>query len=680
MNARGGARRFRLCGLLLLAAAGLGLPAAEKINLTRLDPVPATEPIPVSDFFRLPVLRNPAINSTGTHLAAIIAAGEDRSQLMIYDLAQKTVETLRGAGDKDINGFTWLDEQRLVAGLSGDKLYGLGLLTANVGALDKAYPLIQFSGVTLIGIPQNKPLQPLAWINWDMEDGRDRGVSVINTDLNSGPFTDLRRQRLDWSDLTDIATVRDSNERHLLKSYPLPPNGCTRYLTDKDGQLAFAITGTRYDALDLYQWTGEAWKLCRVDPDRFDIVDCGNKPGELVVRSLTPNGAPHPLQFMDAMTGYVGDVLLSDKGYDFQNGWLYRDPATREIVGAVYERSGPQTAWFSDDYRAVQKMVNAAFPGLVVRILGSDRASHLFLLMTFSDREPVTFHWFDLEKHTLGLVKKTCPWIDPARMQPMNVLKFKTRDGHQLDAYLTLPAGASKQNPAPLVVLSHGGPWQRDHWGYNGEVQFLASRGYAVLQTNYRGSLGYDWMFTETERNDFHKMHEDVTDATKTVLASGLVDPKRVAIMGGSFGGYLAMAGVVNEPELYRCAVTIAGVFDWEQFLQEKKSWQFEGRGYDFWKYKLGLTPNTPEKFAAIAPLRHIDRVRVPVLVAHGKEDAVVDIRQSRDLIAKLKQYGIPTEVVIESGEGHGMAHIDNQVELYTRIEAFLAKNLLPKK
>ena len=120
MNARGGARRFRLCGLLLLAAAGLGLPAAEKINLTRLDPVPATEPIPVSDFFRLPVLRNPAINSTGTHLAAIIAAGEDRSQLMIYDLAQKTVETLRGAGDKDINGFTWLDEQRLVAGLSGD--------------------------------------------------------------------------------------------------------------------------------------------------------------------------------------------------------------------------------------------------------------------------------------------------------------------------------------------------------------------------------------------------------------------------------------------------------------------------------------------------------------------------------------------------------------------------------
>ncbi len=679
MIAPSAVRRSGLC-CLLFAAFGLSLSAAGKIDLTRIDPVPAGEPIPVGDFFRLPVLRNPAINSTGTHLAAIIAAAEDRSQLMVYDLDKKTVESLRGAGDKDINNFVWLNDRRLVASLSGDKLYGLGLLAANVGALDQAYPLIQFSGVTLVGTPRDKPLQPLAWINWDMEDGRDRGVSVINTDLSSGVFIDLRKSRDYWNDVTNIATVRDSNERHLIKSYPLPPNGCSRYLTDKEGQLAFAITGQRYDSLDLYQWVGGAWKLSPVDPDLFDIVDCGNKPGEIVVRPITTNGSPHPLQFMDATTGQPGGVLLQDKGYDFQDGWLYRDPATREIVGAFYERSGPQTTWFSDDYRAVQKMVNAAFPGQIVRILGSDHAGRLFLLMTFSDRDPATFHWFDLEKRSLGLVKKSCPWIEARRMQPMSVLKFKTRDGHQLDAYLTLPAGASKQNPAPLVVLSHGGPWQRDHWGFNGEVQFLASRGYAVLQTNYRGSLGYDWMFPEEDRNDFRKMHDDVTDAAKTVIASGLVDPARVAIMGGSFGGYLAIAGVVNEPELYRCAVTIAGVFDWELFLQEKKSYQFEGRGYDFWKYKLSHTAMTPGKFDAIAPLRHIDRVRVPVLVAHGKEDAVVDIRQSRELIARLKQYGIPTEVVIEGGEGHGMAHIENQVELYTRIEAFLAKNLMPRK
>ncbi|MFA5058676.1 MAG: alpha/beta fold hydrolase, partial [Opitutaceae bacterium] len=263
-------------------------------------------------------------------------------------------------------------------------------------------------------------------------------------------------------------------------------------------------------------------------------------------------------------------------------------------------------------------------------------------------------------------------------MQPMNIMPFKTRDGHQLEAYVTLPVGTSKQHPAPLVVLPHGGPWVRDYWGYNGEVQFLASRGYAVMQPNYRGSPGYGWSFKIEDEWDFRSMSDDVTDATRTLLASGLVDPRRVAIMGGSFGGYLAISGAAFDPDLYRCAVTIAGIFDWGQVMKEEKYYQFDDPGYATLKRWLGDPKKQREKFDAISPLRHIDQVKIPVFVAHGKDDPVADVAESRRLISELEKYHVPHEVLLVGGEGHGMRHLDKQVELYTCIEAFLGKYLQP--
>lgn len=298
--------------------------------------------------------------------------------------------------------------------------------------------------------------------------------------------------------------------------------------------------------------------------------------------------------------------------------------------------------------------------------------------MTYSDQQPAVYSWVDLEKHSAGLFKKSAPWIDPLRMQPKKIIKFKTRDGRQLDAYLTFPAGATKGNPPPLVVLPHGGPWVRDNWGFDSEAQFLASRGYAVLQPNYRGSPGYDWMFPVEDQWDFRKMHDDVTDATKTMIASGLIDKGRIAIMGGSFGGYLAVSGVVNEPSLYRCAVSIAGVFDWEQQIKDKKYNQYDNPTYGRLMRKLGDAKKQPEKFDAISPGRHADQIRVPVFVAGGKDDYTVDIEQSRVLISALKKYHVPYETLIVREEGHGMAHLENRVKLYTRILAFLDKYVKP--
>jgi dipeptidyl aminopeptidase/acylaminoacyl peptidase len=459
--------------------------------------------------------------------------------------------------------------------------------------------------------------------------------------------------------------------------YPVPQLGITyHYLADKEGRLQYAFTSNE-GTLAMYRLHEDRWEKCPVDLENIDVVACADEPGQVVVIGPRQEGKPRALQLMDATTGRLGAVLLQDDAYDF-NGWLYRSPATHGIIGATFQRNGPRTVWFSEDYRSLQKILDGFFPGLVVQIIGSNEAQDLFLVCTFSDRQPVVYHWVDLGKQAAGLIKNSAPWIDPQRMQPQNILKFKTRDGHRLDAYLTLPAGASKKNPPPLVVLSHGGPWVRDTWGFNGEVQFLASRGYAVLQTNYRGSTGYGWMFPREDEWDFRKMHDDVTDATKAIIASGLIDARRIAIMGGSFGGYLALAGVVNEPALYRCAVTIAGVFDWEQQIKAEKYYQYDSPGYARMIRKLGDPKQQRQKFDAISPGRHADQIRVPVFVAGGKDDYTVEIEQSRTLISALEKYHVPHETLLVREEGHGMGHLDNQVELYTRIEAFLAKNLAP--
>ncbi len=675
-----------LVAAVLLAFASTVPPAisADKLNLERVTPVPDTEPIPTMDFFRPLLLQQPVLNPSGTHIAAVITAAKDKHQLLVYELKTKKIETVGSAGDKDIYSVSWLNDQRLMFSLGARKMYGVAILAADVGNIDHAYPVLQYYYSRLLSVPPQDRLHPLVWNRYDGLGemlNHDLGVAQIETGTK-GHLVDLLAA---GAENVKFDLLREENEAHIRKRYPSPATGLVLYyLTDRVGQLEFCVTDI--DGKEtLHHLVGDHWEKCAVDLEKIEIVGCGETPGQLVVQGPRQEGKPSALQFMDGVTGTLGDVLLQDAGYDFYSagsseGWLYRDPVSHTIVGAMFDRGGPQSVWFNESYRNLQKALEGFFPGVFVRIIGSDEAQKLFLVATFSDRQPVVYSWVDLEKHTGGLIKSSAPWIDPKRMQPENIVKFKTRDGRRLDAYLTLPAGASKSNPPPMVVLPHGGPWVRDSWGFDGEVQFLASRGYAVLQPNYRGSNGYTWMFPEEDKWDFVKMHDDVTDATKAIINAGLVDRDRIAIMGGSFGGYLAIAGVVHEPTLYRCAVTIAGVFDWEEHVRGKKYDQYESSAYGYFMRKLGDPKENKAKFDAISPGRHVDQIRVPVFVSGGKDDTTVEIAQSNALISALDKYHVPHEQYIVGEEGHGMRHLDKQVELYDRIEKFLAKNLAPVK
>jgi dipeptidyl aminopeptidase/acylaminoacyl peptidase len=451
------------------------------------------------------------------------------------------------------------------------------------------------------------------------------------------------------------------------------------YIPDKDGNLEFAVTRTGVHQT-LYRLTSDqTWTACPVDVDNGYFCGPGNDPGQLAAVPGHTEGSPNGLYLLDAVTGKRGATLVSDQHYDF-TGWPYRRPGTGEIIGARDNREYPRNIWFNADYQKYQDLLDRSFPGLFVKILDSNDAETLFLIVTFSDRQPARFSWVDFSKHAAGLFKDSAPWIDPKRMQPENVIRFKTRDGKSLDAYLTLPAGTSKEHPAPLVVLPHGGPYVREMWGFDGEAQLLASRGYAVVKPNYRASPGYEWKFPEADLFDFVKMSHDVTDVTRAMITTGLVDPNRIAIMGGSFGGYLTLKGLVDEPGLYRCGVSISGVYDWAQLMKDKQydATQYNSTEYGWLLSKMGDPRKETAKFDEIAPVRHVDRIRVPVFVSHGGEDMNVDVGQATRLISEFKKYNVSYEADIVGNEGHGMHYFANRVEQYTRILAFLDRNMGP--
>ena len=669
-----------ICRLLALGSTLSGF-AAQSIDLKRVTPVPANETIPILDFIRPSLMERPVLNPSGTHIAALVSFNEDQRRLLVYDLKTQQPELGGGDAEEDISQVHWLNDRRVLIGIALLKRGEVGLYVGNVPGLSRFYPMLQYVGATLVAVPPADRLHPLLWLHSHSMNAGNSGEAVnVDTNIQSGKLVNLLgavTQSLDAPEITG------ENQRHIATRYPALTSGLDAgFLADKEGQLAFGFAATADGIYSLHRLVGNQWEKCPVPLAEIDVFGTGNRPGELIVRGPRQAEGPRPLQVMDAATGKPGEVLLQDKAYDF-NGWLYRDPASHDVVGAVYERNGPQVAWFTEDYRALQKVLDGFFPGLVVRILGSDEAKKTFLVATYSDRQPEIYFCVNLEQHAVGLIKNSTPWLDPKRMQPMNPIKFKTRDGRRLDAYVTMPAGASTAHPPPLVVLPPDNRPQRNSWGFSADAQFLASRGYAVLQPNHRGTPGYGWMFPPEDAQALNKMQEDVIDAVKALSASGLVDGSRMAIVGFQFGASLAASAIAHEPSVFRCAVAVSGTYDWAEVIQSSHFYQETAQPYYAEAVRtaldrLGDPRKNPERFDAISPLRQAGQIRTPLYLAYGEYASGETIAQAKSLKSALTRNNIPCELQSFRDESWGIRHLRNRLELYEHIEAFLAKHLTP--
>ncbi|HEY5838521.1 MAG TPA: S9 family peptidase, partial [Pyrinomonadaceae bacterium] len=349
---------------------------------------------------------------------------------------------------------------------------------------------------------------------------------------------------------------------------------------------------------------------------------------------------------------------------------------TDEIILTSYEDER-ERLYFKDkaieaDYKLLQKQL----PGKDIGLGSSTKDERLFLISAYSDTEPGERHLFDRNTKKLTFQYRSREKLNRDQLAPMKAVRYKSSDGLEIPAFLTLPKGVPAKN-LPVVIMPHGGPWARDSWGYDTFAQFYANRGYAVLQPNFRGSTGYGKKFIDAGNKQWgDKMQDDITWGAKYLIAEGIADPKRIGIMGGSYGGYATLAGVTFTPDLYAAAVDYVGPSSLITLLESIPAY-WEAFRQIFYQ-RMG-DPNTPEGKAQLerqSPINHANKIKTPLLVVQGQNDPRVTKREADAIVIALRDRGFPVEYINAPDEGHGFAKPVNNMAMIATTEKFLAKFL----
>jgi dipeptidyl aminopeptidase/acylaminoacyl peptidase len=349
---------------------------------------------------------------------------------------------------------------------------------------------------------------------------------------------------------------------------------------------------------------------------------------------------------------------------------------TDELIQTSYEDERTRIYWKDKSYEADYKLVQKKLPGKEIGFGSATKDEHLFLLTAYSDTEPGERYLFDRKTKKLTLQYRVREKLNRDYLAPMKAVRYKSSDGMEIPAYLTLPKGVAPKN-LPVVIHPHGGPWARDSWGYDTFAQFYANRGYAVLQPNFRGSTGYGKKFIDAGNKQWgDKMQDDITWGAKYLIAEGIADPKKIGIMGGSYGGYATLAGVTFTPDLYAAAVDYVGPSSLITLLENIPPYWEAGR--QLFYQRMG-DPTTAEGKAQLerqSPINHANKIKTPLLVVQGQNDPRVTKREADAIVIALRDRGFPVEYLNAPDEGHGFAKPINNMAMISSAEKFLAKFL----
>lgn len=349
---------------------------------------------------------------------------------------------------------------------------------------------------------------------------------------------------------------------------------------------------------------------------------------------------------------------------------------TKELVATQYEDERERVYWKDKAFEADYKWLQGQLPNKDIGLGSSTKDENWFIVSAYSDTEPGETYLFDRKGKKLTLQYKVREKLSREALSPMKAIRYKSSDGLEIPAYLTLPKGMPAKN-LPLVVVPHGGPWARDGWGYHTYAQFLSNRGYAVLQPNFRGSTGYGKKFLDAGNNEWgQKMQDDITWGVKHLIADGTVDAKRVGIMGGSYGGYAALAGVTFTPDLYAASVAIVPPSNLNTLLGSIPPY-WEAIRSTFYK-RMG-DPNTPEGKAQLerqSPLTHAAKIKTPLMVVQGANDPRVKKAEADQIVVALRDRNYPVQYILAPDEGHGFQRPINNMVMIAEAEKFLAKYL----
>jgi len=476
-----------------------------------------------------------------------------------------------------------------------------------------------------------------------------------------------------WHDLYKVKI--STGERTLIRKNT---ERITAYVFDLKDQLRMAMRSAE---------NGDT-EILRVDADKFTKVyscnvfeSCGpvrfHKDGERVYFQ-TNKGSDLDLVRLELFNPVTGkeEVVESDplKHVDFGNA-LFSE-VSDDLIATTYDDERERIYWKDKNFEADYKNLQKQLPGKEIGFASSTKDEKLWIISSNSDTDPGSTYLFDRSTKKLTLQYQIREKLNRSYLAPMKPVSYPSSDGLPIPAYLTLPKGVEAKG-LPAIILPHGGPWARDTWGYNGFAQFLANHGYAVLEPNFRGSTGYGKKFLDAGNKQWgEKMQDDVTWGAKYLIAQGIADPKRVGIMGGSYGGYATLAGVTFTPDVYAAAVSIVGPSNLITLLESIPPYWEQIRKLFY--ERMG-DPNTPEGKAQLlrqSPLTAAAKIKTPLLVVQGANDPRVNKRESDQIVVALRDRGFPVEYLVAPDEGHGFARPVNNMAMFASAEKFLAKYL----
>jgi dipeptidyl aminopeptidase/acylaminoacyl peptidase len=623
------------------------------IGLALLLPFFATaEPMTPAMAARKSQLSGFRLSPSGNHVAYTRVSDDDLMSLMVFDMAKGEQRGVAGTKAYEVGSYRWVNDRELVLTLAEDKIRTVGIYVYDVkkGRLSE---LLEFktsnTGSIIMGVPRHRDNRVITYTP-----GEDGVIQEVTTKFN-------KKNR-------SFA----SNKSPLKRTYS-PPEGRIRgYSADVHGEPAIGMVFEEgIERAYILNAKDESWTKIPLDMRDTPImrVAADHQKAWIVKRTEDGGSALHTYDLVDMEWG---PAVYSDPKYDLSSAIIYLDEDGQELQGVSYFKVRRESFWFDEKLQATYDRLAQALPqhDIVLASRTHDRTKALYVAVSSTD--PGQYFHVDYTTDEIKHVSSAAPWLEGQPLSPVASFNFKARDGLEMQAYLTLPTDPNAKKPYPLMVLGHGGPWARDQWRYDGEVQFLASRGIAVLQPNYRGSTGFSYDISEKDKFDFRKMHNDVTDAVQKLVRGGYVNPDRIGIMGASFGGYLAIAGAAWEPDLYRVAITNVGVFDWELLMSDSRRESLLMQ--EWFKSNVG---SDPEKLKAFSPIHSADNIRCPIFIAHGRQDIRVDISQSVRLERKLKSRRIPHETYYEGDSAHGFSAAEAQTEYLTAVDGFLQEHFL---
>lgn len=636
---------------LLLGAIALGLAT----------PLGAVEAgVKLEQLFATPTISDVRISPDGAHVA-YLAPMQGRRGVALFDVATGKTEVLVRAADEDIAFIFWKGNDYLVyaADIGGNESFACQSIHLPTRRIQR---LIESWG-------KNNETRQRGYAGGIVSSWRENPRKIIiygNRDPNG------------WYGSYYAVDVATGRREPLLSMSESERADTFDTVFDGAGRLRVRTRLTE-TAMVVEARLGDQTSFTRLFEQPRDALLSGLPDAAILRDSRT-------LVFVDYSRRDRGELVTWDLDTGTRGVALFEPPAGEitsvqlspdrsAVVRVNYDADKPAKAWLDDAHRRTQASLDQALPTTVNDMVSVSDDERRAVVHVWSDRDPGGYFLLDRTgaKPRLMPLGAIYPQLDPKGLAPMEPVHFTARDGLELAGYLTAPSTAAPR-PWPLILHPHGGPYGiRDSWEFDPEVQFLASRGYAVLQVNYRGSGGYGRRLLEAGRYEWGaKMQDDLTDAVKWAIAQGVADPRRVVISGASYGGYAALAGVTFTPELYCCAINYVGVSDLALLGEHDRG---ANRSFDELFYRKWIHSD-PKVLRERSPLYAVAAIRVPTLHAYGRNDPRVEFRHWKYLKAELDRLHKPYEALVEGEEGHGFRKEFGRLEFYRRMEQFLAKHV----